>query len=177
MRIAQRVAFLAGTLVGRPPSTVHIVGDVYLDMIAKVQRLPEWDGDAAIETPIEALPGGSALNTATQLTALLRTRRQRVQERPYRRCVLHSRIGADIYGDLVSAGIRRSGVQLSARRAGGQGVCICLSGEANRAFVSYKGTVATLSEGDIDTATLFAPGTSHIHFAAYYDCVGLQAID
>ena len=84
-------------------STVQVVGDVYLDVIAKVDDLPTWDGDQDIMQPIETVAGGSALNTAAQLSALLRTRRQRKQSRPFRRCVLHSRVGADLYGDLVRA--------------------------------------------------------------------------
>ena len=63
---------------------------------------------------------------------------------------------------------------LSARREGGQGVCICLSGRRDRAFVSFKGSVADLSEEDLDVGRLLAPGTSHLHFSAYYDCSGLQ---
>ena len=164
----------ASSLFHRPLSTVQIVGDVYLDVLAKVEHLPEWDGDTSITSPIETLPGGSALNTAVHLSALLRTRKQRDQLRPIRRCVLHSRVGADLYGRLVSDRIRQSGVTLSARREGGQGVCICLSGQEDRAFVSYKGSVSALTEADIDPALLFEHGTSHVHFSAYYDCVGLQ---
>ena len=111
---------------------------------------------------------------ADQLTALLRTRRQRVQARPFRRCVLHSRVGGDLYGELVAKQIRKAGVTLSARREGAQGVCICLSGEADRAFVSYKGSVADFTESDIDMSALLTPGTAHLHFSAYYDCAGLQ---
>ena len=157
------------------PSTVHVVGDVYLDILAKVHSLPQWDGDSSITSPIEALAGGSALNTAVQLSALLRSRRQRAQLDPFRRCVLHSRLGSDLYGDLVASRIREAGVKLSAPREGGQGVCICLSGETERAFVSYKGSVAELSESDLDVDALLAPGTSHVHFSAYFDCAGLQA--
>jgi sugar/nucleoside kinase (ribokinase family) len=156
------------------PSTVQVVGDVYLDVIANIDELPQWDADVSINAPIETVAGGSALNTAVQLSALLRTRRQRWQERPFRRCVLHSRVGRDLYGGLVAAKIREAGVTLSARRAGGQGVCICLSGKRDRAFVSYKGSVADLTEDDIDVSRLLSPGTSHVHFSAYYDCSGLQ---
>jgi len=169
-----RLVAAAGSLLGGMPSTVQVVGDVYLDVIAKIDDLPAWDADTQIHAPIETVAGGSALNTAVQLSALLRTRRQRVQARPFRRCVLHSRIGSDLYGNLVDAKIREAGVTLSARRAGGQGVCICLSGKRDRAFVSYKGSVEELVEDDIDTARLLAPGTSHVHFSAYYDCSGLQ---
>lgn len=158
-----------------PLSTVQVVGDIYLDIIAKVDNLPQWDGDASIKSPIETVAGGSALNTAVQLSALLRTRRQRVQLRPVRRCVLHSRVGSDPYGDLVVEKIREAGVTLSATRAGGQGVCICLSGQIDRAFVSYKGSVAEFAEDDINITSLLEPGTSHIHFSAYYDCSSLQA--
>ncbi|KAL1525003.1 hypothetical protein AB1Y20_019879 [Prymnesium parvum] len=157
------------------PSTVHIVGDAYLDMLAKVEHLPEWDSDTMIETPIQTLAGGSALNTAVQLNSLLTSRRQRGQDRPFRRCVLHSRLGDDLYGDLVAARIRKAGVQLSAVRRGGQGVCICLSGERDRAFVSYKGTVSNFTVADLNQRLLFSRSSSHLHFAAYFDCVGLQS--
>ena len=161
-------------LFHKPSTTVQVVGDVYLDVLAKVDTLPEWDGDTSITSPIETVAGGSALNTAVHLSALLRTRKQRGVEKPIRRCVLHSRVGSDLYGNLVTKAIREAGVTLSARREGGQGVCICLSGQTDRAFVSYKGTVSALTEADIDTTVLLEPGTSHVHFSAYYDCVGLQ---
>ena len=91
---------LATSLLGLgSPSTVQVVGDAYLDIIAKIDELPQWDGDTAIRSPIETVAGGSALNTAVQLSALCRTRRQRDQPRPFRRCVLHSRVGSDLYGE------------------------------------------------------------------------------
>eukprot|EP00908_Phaeocystis_cordata_P014175 Transcript_25273.p1 GENE.Transcript_25273~~Transcript_25273.p1 ORF type:complete len:470 (+),score=160.84 Transcript_25273:1082-2491(+) len=177
MRILSRPARLLAALGGmlRPPQpTVQIVGDIYLDVIAAVDELPQWDGDTSIQSPIETVAGGSALNTAVQLSALLRTRRQSTQSRPIRGCTLHSRVGADLYGDLVAGKIRDAGVALSAARRGGQGVCICLSGQRDRSFVSYKGTVAEFNEEDLDLRRLLAPGTSHVHFSAYYDCAGLQ---
>jgi len=91
-----------------------------------------------------------------------------------RKCVLHSLIGDDLYGDLVMARVHESGVSLSAPRVGGQGVCICLSGQRDRAFVSYKGSVGRFCERDINVKQLLSSGTAHVHFAAYYDCVGLQ---
>ena len=111
MRFYQRLLAATG-LLANPlpmPSTVQVVGDVYLDVIAKIDALPQWDGDTSIQSPIETVAGGSALNTATQLSALLRTRRQRGQALPFRCCVLHSRVGSDIYGDLVVDRIREGG--------------------------------------------------------------------
>ena len=174
--LARLLAATSGFLLGQPKpwATVQIVGDVYLDVIAKIDELPKWDGDTSIRSPIETVAGGSALNTAAQLSALLRTRRQRGQARPFRRCVLHSRVGSDLYGDLVAKRIQEAGVTLSGKRAGEQGVCICLSGRRDRSFVSYKGSVSDFNEEDLDIGRLFAPGTSHVHFSAYYDCSGLQ---
>jgi sugar/nucleoside kinase (ribokinase family) len=175
MRLPSFLAAAGGLLAG-PRSTVQIVGDIYLDVIAKVDELPAWDADTSIRSAIETVPGGSALNTAVQMSALLNTRRQRAQEpsQRIRQCILHSRVGRDLYGDLVATKIRDIGVKLSAERAGGQGVCICLSGERDRSFVSYKGTVAEFNEYDLDTSRLFNSDTSHVHFSAYYDCSGLQ---
>jgi len=89
--------------------------------------------------------------------------------------VLHSLVGDDMYGSIVVERIAELGVVLSAPRLGGQGVCFCLSGRTDRAFVSYKGTVGRFSESDIDTSVLLSPETDHVHFAAFFDCVGLQA--
>jgi hypothetical protein len=75
----------------RPPraelKTIHVIGDVYLDMIAKVSKLPQWDGDTLIEMPIETHPGGSALNTAAQLASLINSR--------WREAALHTALKFD----------------------------------------------------------------------------------
>ena len=174
-------SLLAATSIfkdGRSAPTIQIVGDTYLDILAKVDELPEWDGDASIKSPIETLAGGSALNTAVQLSALLRRQREmggqiRRRDRPISGCTLHSRIGIDLYGDLVASRIREAGVRFSAKRSGGQGVCICLSGQTDRSFVSYKGSVAEFCEADLDMATLLSRGTRHVHFSAFL-IAGLQ---
>ena len=201
---AKLATAVSSLLLPIPQSTVHVIGDVYLDVIAKVDSLPAWDGDTSIRSPIETVAGGSGLNTAVQLSALLRTRRQRAQLRPFRRCILHSRIGSDLYGDLVARKIREAGVAMSATRTGAQGICICLSGQRDRSyqhrgsntcrfqltaafviltkplhpsrrrFISYKGTVSDFNANDINMAHLLQPGSSHVHFSAYFDCVGLQ---
>jgi hypothetical protein len=88
--------------------TIHVIGDVYLDMIAKVGKLPIWNGDALIEMPIETHAGGSALNTAVQIASLINTRWREATLRnnilKFDRCVLHSLIGDDVYGQ-VHAGL------------------------------------------------------------------------
>ena len=76
-----------------------------------------------------------------------------------------------IYGDLRRPH-PRAGVTLSARREGAGAASV--SAEQDRAFVSYKGSVADLTEEDIDWNALLVPGTAHLHFSAYYDCAGLQ---
>ena len=51
MKWPGRVLAAATGLFGiKPPSTVHIVGDTYLDVIAKIQDLPKWDGDTSIRS-------------------------------------------------------------------------------------------------------------------------------
>jgi hypothetical protein len=85
--------------------SIHVIGDVYLDMIAKVSRLPQWDGDTLIEMPIETHAGGSALNTAVQLASLITTRWREPKMRKtvkFDRCVLHSLVGEDVYGQVVT---------------------------------------------------------------------------
>ena len=57
MRWPARLAAFTGSLLGGMPgpSTVQVVGDVYLDIIAKIDELPEWDGDSSIRSPIETV--------------------------------------------------------------------------------------------------------------------------
>ena len=163
-----------------PRKEVHVVGDVYLDMIAKVDGLPSWDSDTRIEQLIETTAGGSALNTASQLAALIASRggapgASRDGAFVLGECVMHSLLGEDLYGDVVDGLIRReTSVSLRARRSGGQGVCFCLSGQTDRAFVSYKGTVERLSVLDLDAAEIVSPKTAHVHIGSFYDCSGLR---
>ena len=53
-------------------------------------------------------------------------------------------------------------------------MCFCLSGQTDRAFVSYKGTVERLSVLDLDAAEIVSPKTAHVHIGSFYDCSGLR---
>ena len=52
---ARLLAAIGGLLPLSPQPTVQIVGDVYLDVIAKVDELPSWDGDTTIQSPIQTV--------------------------------------------------------------------------------------------------------------------------
>ena len=52
---ARLLAAIGGLLPLNPSPTVQVVGDVYLDVIAKVDELPSWDGDTTIQSPIQTV--------------------------------------------------------------------------------------------------------------------------
>ena len=52
----------------KTPSIV-VLGDIFVDILVQSDQLPVWGEDVVAEDPIIALPGGSALNTATHLAS------------------------------------------------------------------------------------------------------------
>ncbi|CAN0030934.1 unnamed protein product [Phaeothamnion confervicola] len=92
--------------------------------------------------------------------------------RPRDDCVLHSTLGRDVLGQLARERLAAAGVPLSeVRQAPHQGTCVCLSGAADRAFVTFRGSVGSFCADDIDSPRLLS--ASHVHFAGHYNTPAL----
>ncbi|GAB5031335.1 carbohydrate kinase [Nannochloropsis oceanica] len=51
------------------------------------------------------------------------------------------------------------------------GVCICLSGAADRAFITHRGVVSTFNESHLDLPSLY--NSCFVHIAGFYNCPSL----
>lgn len=88
--------------------TVAILGDSFCDILAGVDRLPAWGADVVIKRPLQMMAGGSALNTAVQLSNLTQLF---PPARPLS-VALHSVIGHDSFGAFLRTSLRGTRVRL-----------------------------------------------------------------
>jgi sugar/nucleoside kinase (ribokinase family) len=114
---------------------IAVIGDSFVDVVAGIEGLPQWGKDIPCPRPIQLHPGGSALNTATQLANVNAN------------VAFHSAIGTDAFGDLLSRHLAARGVHSHVRQimSSTTGVCIVLSGQGDRAFVSHHGAAHLFS--------------------------------
>ncbi len=159
---------------------MSIVGDAFVDVVVGgVVRLPEWGADALTEEPIQFTPGGSATNTTLQLAALLQLLPQPAADP---QLVLHTALGQDFFGSFMRSKIaqavggndrllRVSTAPSSSATKQSTGVCVCLSGAADRAFITHRGVVATFDRPQLDVPLLLE--SQVVHIAGFYNCPSL----
>ncbi|OQR99540.1 hypothetical protein ACHHYP_05830 [Achlya hypogyna] len=140
---------------------IAVVGDSFVDVLAGVVALPQWGQDTPCADPIQMQPGGSALNTATQLANLGAP------------VAFFSAYGADAFGDLLSAHLAKHHVVSHAQALATlpTGVCIVLTGQGDRAFVTHYGAAHAFSQEHIPLERLL--DARHIHVGGFYSCIGL----
>jgi len=145
----------------RRPAQIAVIGDFFIDIQAKVPRLPEWDKD--VETPaVELLPGGSAANTARQLAAL------GPAVRFFSVCG-DDALGAAALGKMEGQGFDTAHIKRLPRPSS---VCMILSGPEDRAFVSCYSTVSAVALEHMDVAAVLQ--CSHLHIGGYLGACGLH---
>ena len=86
------------------------------------------------------------------------------------------KLGADHYGDLITAQLRQRGVgvqHLIRDEAVQTGMTISLTYPHDRAMITYLGSISQLRLADVDTAILKDYG--HLHVSSYFLQKGLQA--
>lgn len=153
---------------------LHVVGDAYVDIVAgPLVGLPTWGADVRTDH-IRQTAGGSALNVAVQMAALMGGSIDGT-------CTLHGLVADDALGGFLRARVQAAGVQdnLQVAPAGTQtGACIVLSGVSDRAFVSHTGANAALTTAHLTAVAELAAGSqgrrTHIHVAGYYCLPGLH---
>ena len=110
---------------------VIVLGDAFVDILAgPLASLPRWGAD--VECPsISQLPGGSALNVAVHLGALC--------DGNAATCTFHGLLGNDDFANILRKRIAAAGVidcMETIPNGVGTGVCLVLSGNGQRAFVT-----------------------------------------
>ncbi|RHY90530.1 hypothetical protein DYB37_006214 [Aphanomyces astaci] len=142
---------------------IAVIGDSFVDVLAGVQTLPAWGQDSPCKEPIQMQPGGSALNTATQLANLNSGG-----------VALFTAVGADAFGDMLKNHLVKSRVDLHAPQLSAHiptGVCIVLTGQGDRAFATHYGAARVFAVPHINTDALFQ--ATHIHIGGFYSVTGL----
>ncbi len=163
----------ASSATTTPTLQVSIIGDAFADIVVSgIGALPEWGGDALASQPIAMAAGGSALNTSLQFGHLVRLFPVIVQAPPI--IVMHTALGDDQFGRFLREQVDSTPlVELSTAAASSAktGVCICLSGAQDRAFITHRGAVAAFSIAQLDRARILQ--SRIVHVAGFYNCPGL----
>uniref|UniRef100_A0A7S1EVJ5 Carbohydrate kinase PfkB domain-containing protein n=1 Tax=Noctiluca scintillans TaxID=2966 RepID=A0A7S1EVJ5_NOCSC len=143
---------------------VAVVGDIFVDISAKVHRLPEWDRDTEADY-IEALPGGSALNQARQLHELGVTVK------------FFGAVGEDAFGKMLLAHVEGQGfpTELVKVLQVPSSICFVLSGPSDRGFVSCYSTTRAVGPEDLDDRTRSElQSCDHLHVGGYFNLPGMM---
>jgi len=140
------------------------VGDIFVDVMAKVKGLPQWDADTEAST-VKVLPGGSALNQARNLHAL------GVDVN------FLGAVGDDSFGETLTRHVTKQGFSfdhVKIFQGLATSVCIVLSGPADRGFVSCYSTTDAYSTEDVEARREAFIGCTHFHIGGYFNMKGLQ---
>ena len=155
--------------------TVTVIGDIFCDVIAtSLRQLPSvWGTDTVISTPITVQSGGSGLNTAVWLNSVIAA--HALKKPPTVQISINFREDGE-FESLVRDKLSDSGVVQIAPIDSSEsavGTCICLSGETDRSFVTYRGGNEKFGFSDYNFEDLVTQNQQHVHIAGYYNCPGL----
>ena len=156
--------------------TITVIGDIFCDIIAtRVTRLPSvWGTDTVVTDPITIHSGGSGLNTSVWLRNLLKSE---TFSDPVRVQITRNFANTNDFGSIVQGTLENAGVEIiepiSKNQLSSIGTCICLSGETDRSFVTFRGGNERFTFSDFDLDELVSENQIHVHIAGYYNCPGL----
>jgi sugar/nucleoside kinase (ribokinase family) len=155
--------------------SIHIVGDAYADLFCYLERdWPEPGGDSRLTSPIQTMAGGSAVNTTTHLSSLLRHFFHHVPVE----LKLHTCINPnDDHGKLLldhatghNLTIVNCRQEDSAYQATGH--CVVIVTKDDRSFLTHQGCIQEFHPRYLDVATFVESShNEHIHVAGYYNLV------
>jgi len=143
---------------------VCVVGDIFVDVVAKVQGLPQWDTDTEAEY-VKILPGGSALNQARNLQALGAEVR------------FIGSLGDDSFGQMLTRHCQGQGFLMKWVKVFKDlpsSVCIVLTGAHDRGFVSCYSTTKAFGTADVEERLDALDGCTHFHVGGYFNIGGIH---
>jgi sugar/nucleoside kinase (ribokinase family) len=145
------------------PYDILAIGDLNIDLILGVEGLPAF-GTEIVAHSMSRHSGGVAANLAVYCARL------------GLRVALLARVGSDDSGDFLVSELQHQGVVTDYILRDGQlatGVCVSLSGPHDRAFVTYLGTIDSLTGADVNDDLLNAARV--VHIGSYFLQSKLQA--
>ena len=144
---------------GAEARPVVVVGDANPDLVVRGDVVPRFGQAEVLADSADLAVGGSAAIVAMGLARLgVPTS-------------LISRVGADVFGGLVSDGLRERGVDL--RHLGVDpdvptGLSVVLSRPQDRAILTVPGTIPLLDPADVERALEALPEPGHLHVASFF---------
>jgi sugar/nucleoside kinase (ribokinase family) len=144
------------------PFDIVAVGDLNIDLILPVDELPQF-GREVLARSLSRHPGGVAANFASYCARL------------GLQVALVARVGDDESGVFLVEAMRQAGVCtdfIKVDEALGTGTTVSLSGPHDRAFVTYLGTIDSLTGPDIPDDLLRR--TRFMHVGSYFMQTKLQ---
>ena len=152
---------------------ITIIGDAFLDY-----NLGIGDGsfvmgeDVLLDRPITQSPGGSALNTATHLSALVDTSPHLIS--------FHSSINnSDANGIQLSSHILSNNIPFTNHNSLNLPTahCVCVSNTSDRGFMSYQGCLEHFDPRSCQIDSKSKTITNHVHIAGYFNLNIFKAND
>lgn len=155
--------------------TFHVVGDAYVDFFSFLDGdWPESGGDSRLGEPVKCYAGGSSVNTATHLKALITN----FTAEPKPPVVLHTVLNPDDqYGQMLMDHATKHGIPVDNRKREGDtsttGHCIAIVSGGERSFMTHQGVVENFTADDLDVESIAATPTHlHLHVAGFYNIPG-----
>eukprot|EP01060_Flectonema_neradi_P014873 TRINITY_DN21553_c0_g1_i1.p1 TRINITY_DN21553_c0_g1~~TRINITY_DN21553_c0_g1_i1.p1 ORF type:complete len:336 (+),score=40.11 TRINITY_DN21553_c0_g1_i1:42-1049(+) len=154
---------------------IGIVGDLYYDISAcGLKSLPGWGEDRVVDQMATSL-GGSACNTARHCSTILKGKDVEV--------AFIGAVGDDDIGKISLTTMADDGLLKWAHdgnspahicKNSSTGLCIVLSGQHDRAFISSNAANDNFSPAADPEALAVLKSCSHIHIHGYFNCSFLQ---
>ena len=155
--------------------TFHVVGDAYVDFFSFLDGdWPESGGDSRLGEPVKCYAGGSSVNTATHLKALITN----FTAEPKPEVVLHTVLNPDDqYGQMLMDHTSKHGIPVDNRKRAGDtattGHCIAIVSGGERSFMTHQGVVENFTADDLDVEEFATTPTHlHLHIAGFYNIPG-----
>eukprot|EP00535_Pseudo-nitzschia_heimii_P008213 CAMPEP_0197188098 /NCGR_PEP_ID=MMETSP1423-20130617/17218_1 /TAXON_ID=476441 /ORGANISM="Pseudo-nitzschia heimii, Strain UNC1101" /LENGTH=461 /DNA_ID=CAMNT_0042639855 /DNA_START=490 /DNA_END=1875 /DNA_ORIENTATION=- len=158
-----------------PTVTFHVVGDAYVDFFSFLDGdWPESGGDSRLGEPVKCYAGGSSVNTATHLKALITN----FTAEPNPPVILHTVLNPDDqYGQMLMDHASKHGIPVDNRKreedAATTGHCIAIVSGGERSFMTHQGVVENFTADDLDVEGIASTPTHlHLHLAGFYNIPG-----
>ena len=184
------------TMALAPHVTFHVVGDAFVDFFCYLEGdWPEQGGDSCLDQPVKAYAGGSSVNTATHLKALLHqqclpqtssTPEEEDDSIPSQSdessVVLQTVFNPyDHYGKILldhcaQHDLTYVNCQHSSTKGGSvasTGHCVAIVSRGERSFMTHRGCVETFTAQQLDLEKMIdSSEVLHLHIAGYFNLTG-----